>query len=147
MKNSPLFNHEEDFVTDLEFARGRVLEQVKFLLEEYKISYEQDLADPSHKGQITYSMCEYSSALANRLIFNLFLYIDSIQGLVSEIHRNYIDRAYSFNDYGCFAKTELGHGSNVNAIETVASLMNKLMFSLFKLLIINSLITGNIWEF
>ena len=121
MKNSPLFNHEEDFVTDLEFSRGRVLEQIKFLLEDYKVSYEKDLLDPLHKCHITYSMGEYSAALATRLIVHLFLYTDSIQGLGTEKHRKYIDRAYSFKDYGCFAMTELGHGSNVNAVETIAT--------------------------
>lgn len=121
MRKSALFNHEENYVTDLEFTRGRVVEQLKFLFQEFKISYERDLVDPGYKGDITYPMAEYSLSLSTRLIVHMYLYIDSIQGLGTEKHRELINRAYAFKDYGCFAMTELGHGSNVNGVETIAT--------------------------
>ena len=121
MKNSSLFNHEENLVTDLNFTRGRVVQQLQYLFKDFPINYEKDLEDPSHKMAPGYGLAEYSLALTTRVLVHLFLYIDSIQDLGTEKHRNLIDRAYRFHDYGCFAMTELGHGSNVSAVETIAT--------------------------
>ena len=121
MSKSELFNHEESYVTDLEFTRGRVVQQLKHVFDDYTISYEKDKVEPRHKGDVTYPLAEYSLSLSTRLIVHSYLYIDSIQGLGTEKHMESIHRAYSFKDYGCFAMTELGHGSNVNGVETVAT--------------------------
>lgn len=44
------------------------------------------------------------------------LYAKSIQNLGTEKHHHFIDRAITFEDWGCFCLTELAHGSNVNGI-------------------------------
>lgn len=121
MKNSSLFNHEENLVTDLNFTRGRVIQQLQLLFKNFPMSYEIDLEDPSHKICPGYALAEYSLALTTRVLVHLFLYIDSIQDLGTDKHRTIIDRAYKFQDYGCFAMTELGHGSNVSGVETLAT--------------------------
>ena len=121
MRDNGLFRHAENFVTDLEFTRGQVVKQLGFVLKNYRVSYEKDQEDPIHKLNPTYPMAEYSLALSTRLIVHLFLYIDSLQDLGTDKHRSLIDRAYNFQDYGCFAMTELGHGSNVAAVETIAT--------------------------
>jgi acyl-CoA oxidase len=119
--DSSLFTHEEELVTDLNFTRGRVIQQIKYLLKDYNMSYAKDQEDPSFKMIPGYSLAEYSLALTTRVLVHLFLYIDSIQDLGTEKHRTLIDKAYRFEDFGCFAMTELGHGSNVSGVETTAT--------------------------
>lgn len=121
MRENELFRHSENFVTDLEYTRGQVVRQLGFILKNYSVSYEKDQEDPIHKLNPTYAMAEYSLALSTRLIVHLFLYIDSLQDLGTAKHKPLIDRAYSFKDYGCFAMTEMGHGSNVAGVETIAT--------------------------
>ena len=121
MRESQLFRHSENFVTDLELTRGQVVRQIGLIMKDYRVSYDRDQEDPNHKLNPTYPMAEYSLALSTRVIVHLFLYIDSLQDLGTAKHRALIDRAYSFQDYGCFAMTELGHGSNVAGVETLAT--------------------------
>lgn len=49
-----------------------------------------------------------------------FLYTKSIKNLGTEKHSEYLRRAAVCDDLGCFAMTELGHGSNVQSVETTA---------------------------
>jgi len=41
--------------------------------------------------------------------------------LGTEKHQKLFERALSFDDIGCFALTELGHGSNAKGIQTTAT--------------------------
>jgi acyl-CoA oxidase len=45
--------------------------------------------------------------------------------LGTEKHKNYLDECRKFKDLGCFALTELGVGSNVKGVETIAKFDKK----------------------
>ena len=121
MANNPLFNHEESISFSTEDNRGRVFEQVKFILGHEKLSYEIDKVNPIEKLKAIYPMAEYNLALSVRFIVHIILYVDTLQGLGTEKHVSLINRAYSVKDYGSFGMTELGHGSNVAGVETTAT--------------------------
>lgn len=49
-----------------------------------------------------------------------FLYAKTIKNLGTKKHKEYLLRACDMTDQGAFGMTELGHGSNVQAVETTA---------------------------
>jgi alkylation response protein AidB-like acyl-CoA dehydrogenase len=48
------------------------------------------------------------------------LYVKSIKSLGTKRHLEYLKRGAILQDFGAFGMTELGHGSNVQSIETTA---------------------------
>ena len=64
----------------------------------------------------------YSSAVVKGPLSNHFnLFISTIDGQGNEQQRNeYLQRSREMKIIGCYAQTELGHGSNVRGIETIA---------------------------
>jgi acyl-CoA oxidase len=50
-----------------------------------------------------------------------FLYTKTIKNLGTEKHKEYLQRAAELSDFGAFGMTELGHGSNVQSVETIAN--------------------------
>jgi alkylation response protein AidB-like acyl-CoA dehydrogenase len=49
------------------------------------------------------------------------LYIKTLLSLGTEKHEKWTKRAFKMKDYGCFALTEMGHGSNVQGLLTTAT--------------------------
>lgn len=49
------------------------------------------------------------------------LYMQTIKNLGTKKHHPYLLRAATLEDIGCFAMTELSHGSNVQAVCTTAT--------------------------
>ena len=118
---SPLFDHAESYGFSIEENRGRVVEQIKYLYGFQNLTYKIDKEDSLKKMIMLYPMAEYNLSLSTRIIVHLILYIDTLQNLGTEKHETLINNAYSLKDYGCFGMTELGHGSNVAAVETIAT--------------------------
>ena len=67
------------------------------------------------------ALAMYSSNTAVRFNPNFVLYADSIMFLGTQKHEKYIDNCYTMKDFGAFAMTELGHGSNIHKLETTAT--------------------------
>mmetsp|Transcript_8659 Transcript_8659/g.8643 ORF Transcript_8659/g.8643 Transcript_8659/m.8643 type:complete len:546 (+) Transcript_8659:16-1653(+) len=125
MCSSPLFDHTEDVELSREPLRQKIVEQLGFLYAPSRLTYEIDMKDPAKKSEFLYCIGEYCQMTSTRFIVHITLYLDTIQNLGTQKHRNSIDRAYSLKDYGSFAMTELGHGSNVAGLETTATYDHK----------------------
>lgn len=125
MAESTVFNHFEEVEMSREALRKRVLQQISKIYPSLNLTYDLVQKSYTSKFCVLYAFGEYDIGLAVRLLVHLVLYIDTINNLGTKKHRNLIDRAYAFKDYGCFGMTELGHGSNVAKVETTATYDHK----------------------
>ncbi len=71
-------------------------------------------------SMITNALFIWNPALAVKFAIQAGLYIRTIINLGTPKHDDFIRDAVSLQDTGCFALTELGHGSNVRDLLTTA---------------------------
>lgn len=62
----------------------------------------------------------YYAPVGTKMGVHLALYCKSIHTLGTEKHRKYVERGLRLVDVGCFALTEISHGSNVQGMLTTA---------------------------
>ena len=123
--SSEFFNHQHELTASVEETRARTLQRISLLYDKSEITLETDQKFPLKKLSMMYVLSEYDKASTTRILVHAVLFIDSLQTLGSQKHLDSIHRAYSLKDFGCFAMTELGHGSNVLALETTATYLHE----------------------
>lgn len=121
METMPQFNHLRDIELSRPELREATVRQVIDLYKKFAITEEEDHLDPSAKAAICTALGMYTQSPATVFIVHAVLYLDSLQNLGTEKHKHLITRGFAYQDVGCFCMTEIGHGSNVNGLETVAT--------------------------
>ncbi|OMJ68614.1 hypothetical protein SteCoe_33875 [Stentor coeruleus] len=120
IEKSPLFDHYSIMLLTQQEKYAKVLELIVESMKHEYSTYQKDLKDPAYKMTISENLTEFDISLGTRSGVHLGLYTDTIQNLGTKKHEDFINRAYSIKDFGSFALTEMGHGSNVAGIETTA---------------------------
>jgi len=99
------------------WSRAKMLEEhVKLFIEVHK----------KWVGKIKPSREDISYMLQHKITFGAMnmhfsLFMPTIQGMASDEQNNWwYERCLHFKMIGCYAQTELGHGSNVRGLETIA---------------------------
>ena len=121
ISSSELFDYHEDLKLSTEQLREKVMKQLSLVAKAFPLTKSEDKENPNLKLCVMYGLAEYDLGVATRLIVTLVLYLDAILSFGTEKHDEIINRAYKLQDIGCFAMTELGHGSNVAGVETTAT--------------------------
>lgn len=118
ISKDPLFNHYHEIEMSREEVRENIIKQIASTFDSANLSYDMARNLPLRKYELLYAFADHDIGMVTRLVVHLVLYLDTIESLGSIKHLEIIKRAYLFKDYGCFAMTELGHGSNVSKLET-----------------------------
>lgn len=116
----PTFNVDDHDVS-MDQARERTLTQVKRLLESGLVSVAYQKTNPGKFIAFMEKISLFDCSMGVKLGVHMVLFGGAIMHLGTEKHhQKYIPLIDSFQLPGCFGMTELGHGSNVQGIETEA---------------------------
>ena len=117
--NHELFELHLHIEKNKEFHRDITLKQLVYLYPEFYSTF--NMKNSIERDALGVAFSAFDQTLSTRFLVHAILYIETIEFLGTEKHFKLVDKALKLNDYGCFAMTELGHGSNVAGLETTAT--------------------------
>lgn len=115
------FSHENDFRLSKDEKRRKIIKQIAEMKPKIPFTRKNHLENSLRGFVFGKLLFSYDGPFCVRIGVHSTLFIDSILSLGTEKHWSVIDDSYALKVFGCFAMTELAHGSNVSSIGTTAT--------------------------
>lgn len=100
--------------------RELLMHQAKELFSKFQFTLESYIDDPAVFFAWGSYFLNFDMAFCIKLGVHLALYLDSLHNMGTDKHKLLVKRGVLLEELGCFALTELGHGSNVANLGTTA---------------------------
>ena len=124
-RTSKSLTHENDFRLSKSEKRGKIIEQITEIKPKMTFTRKNHLENSLRGFIFGRLLFSYDMPFCVRIGVHITLCIDSLLSLGTEKHHKSIEDCYAFKEFGCFAMTELGHGSNVGALGTTATYIHE----------------------
>ena len=100
----------------------RVLTNILFvkLMKKFPVTMDRYEHEPWHLTTLGPSVGHLFGSVGTKIAVHFSLYCKSIHTLGTDRHKKYLERGLRLADIGCFALTEISHGSNVQGMLTTA---------------------------
>ncbi|XP_060511488.2 peroxisomal acyl-coenzyme A oxidase 3 isoform X3 [Panthera onca] len=120
LEDDPLFARSRGHEVSLEKHRELTFLRCKRVLGRALLRVEDMVRNPLSVLTLITCLGTYDWSLAQKFLLHLLVFGFAIYKSGSERHLEYLPKILSMEIFGCFAVTEVSHGSNAKAIRTTA---------------------------